>query len=270
MKKRFLVAAIGLPILFVTCLVLPKWVGALVISAVAACMTLEFLMPTGYAPKRRILIVAVIFSFAVSLRSYTGADRGAETLGAVLFFAYLTVELLAAATAWQVGDMLAVLFGGLMLPWLVSSVLRIFAWDSGRAMVLLPFALTMAPDAGALAAGKFFGRHPLAPEISPKKTVEGAAGSLLTGLLTAVVYALVLWKLDYRVFWGAVLLYGFLGGLFSVFGDLLFSTVKRQRKIKDFSRVLSEHGGFLDRLDSLVLFAPVAEQLLIYLPFAVK
>lgn len=270
MKKRLLVAAVGVPLLLATVLLLPKWAGAAVVSVICAGITWEFLSPTGYAVNKRVLLVSVLFSFAVSLRSYTGMDRDTCTLGLVLLFLYLAFEFLAAGKEWQAGDVCAVLFGALLLPWLLAAVLRIFAGEDGRALVLIPFALTMVPDAGALAAGMAFGKHPLAPEISPRKTVEGAAGSLLAGLLTAFVYGLVLQGLGFRVFWGAAALYGILGGFFSVVGDLLFSVVKRQRGIKDFSRILSDHGGLLDRFDSLVLFAPVAEQLLRYLPIAVK
>ena len=267
MKKRFLVAGIGPPALLAVYLLLPKWVGALVFAIACGMITRELLKPTGYAPGKRVLWISAIFSAGVSLRSFTGGSETEAAVGITLYVLYLLVELLFAGTAWQFGDMCAVLFGGLLLPWLLSATVRIYAGETGRALVLLPFALTMAPDGGALGAGILFGKHPLAPEISPKKTVEGAIGSVLAGILTAYVYGLVLHLLGYRVSWGAAALYGFLGGLFSVLGDLVFSTIKRQRGIKDFSRVLSEHGGMLDRFDSLVLFAPVAELLMRYVPF---
>jgi len=131
---------------------------------------------------------------------------------------------------------------------------------------LVPFAMTMLPDSGAYFVGCAIGKHKLAPEISPKKTVEGVAGGVVTGILGMLLYVFVLQKLGLSVRYGFAAVYGLLGAFGSVVGDLVFSTIKRQTGIKDFGHFLPGHGGALDRFDSALLVAPLAELLLVLIP----
>ena len=115
------------------------------------------------------------------------------------------------------------------------------------------------------------GKHKLAPAISPKKTVEGAIGGVLAAVVGMLLFT---WILDlafgFRVHYGYALIYGIVGSLMSVFGDLCFSVIKRQTGIKDYGNLIPGHGGVLDRFDSMLIVAPVTEALLILIPLAVK
>ncbi|MGV1008832.1 MAG: phosphatidate cytidylyltransferase [Dermatophilaceae bacterium] len=122
-------------------------------------------------------------------------------------------------------------------------------------------AVTVASDIGGYAVGVLFGRHPIAPKISPKKSWEGFAGSV--GFCIVVGVACVLVTLHGRWWVGFAL--GVLVAFAATVGDLIESTIKRDLGIKDMSHILPGHGGILDRLDSLILAAPVTWGVLVAL-----
>ena len=108
-------------------------------------------------------------------------------------------------------------------------------------------------------------------EHAAEKTVEGAVGGVLGGIAGMLVYCLVLSKcFSFTVNYWYALVYGVLGALAAMFGDLSFSAIKRQNGIKDYGNLIPGHGGVLDRFDSMTLVAPLAEILLILLPIAVR
>ena len=123
-------------------------------------------------------------------------------------------------------------------------------------------AAILCPSVGDMCAyfgGMAFGKTPLAPKISPKKTVEGAAFSLLGSILAGLglYYAQVIWAPEKGMGLCSLLSLGFICGGAGQFGDLFASCLKRGADMKDFSETLPGHGGFLDRLDSVLLCAPV-------------
>ena len=134
----------------------------------------------------------------------------------------------------------------------------------GLAFVFLVSSLT---DVFALVFGMLFGKHKLAPEISPKKTIEGAAGGLFGGIVGALLVFLVFeifgWLGTGFFAWGLRKSYTYLsyaliaifGSCLTQIGDLVASLIKRSLGIKDFSRLLGSHGGMLDRVDGMMLNA---------------
>ena len=131
--------------------------------------------------------------------------------------------------------------------------------------------LAFLSDTGAYFAGLKFGKHKLAPVISPKKTVEGVIGGILGAVLGMVIYCAVLQLgFGFRVNYLLALLYGVAGSAAGVFGDLCFSVIKRQTGIKDYGNLIPGHGGILDRFDSMIVVGTLAEVLLLILPVAVK
>ncbi|WP_182526204.1 phosphatidate cytidylyltransferase [Nocardioides dongkuii] len=126
--------------------------------------------------------------------------------------------------------------------------------DDGVKGILVFILITVASDTGGYAAGVLFGRHPMAPVISPKKSWEGFAGSLVATTLGGM--ALVVYLLDGD--WWVGLLLGLVAVVMATLGDLCESVIKRDLGIKDMSQVIPGHGGLMDRLDSLLAtIAPV-------------
>ncbi len=127
--------------------------------------------------------------------------------------------------------------------------------SSGPGWLLLALAVVWATDTGAYFAGRKFGKHKLAPTISPNKTVEGLVGGAVAGVLVAVSAATFLGTPVDRL--GGVALVALATVLFSVVGDLFESLLKRHVGAKDSGTLIPGHGGLLDRLDSVLAALPV-------------
>ena len=136
-------------------------------------------------------------------------------------------------------------------------------WDDGVKAIVVFILVTVASDTGGYAAGVLFGRHPMAPVISPKKSWEGFAGSTLA--CVAAGWALVAYVLEGDWWVGVVL--GLTTVVMATLGDLCESVMKRDLGIKDMSQVIPGHGGLMDRLDSLLATAAPTWLLLHYLVF---
>lgn len=119
----------------------------------------------------------------------------------------------------------------------------------GLAWLLVVILITWLSDSGAYLVGRSYGRRPLIPVVSPKKTVEGLAGGLAAAALTGAI-GVALFGLD--VSWAIGLLLGLAVGLIGVVGDLAESILKRQAGVKDSGTLIPGHGGMLDRLDALL------------------
>lgn len=125
--------------------------------------------------------------------------------------------------------------------------------DDGRWWVLAGLIIVVSTDVGAYASGLAFGRHPMAPRISPKKTWEGFAGAALAAMTTGTLLA---WLMLGQPWWEGTVM-GLVIMLVATMGDLVESLLKRELGIKDISGWLPGHGGFLDRLDSMLPSAAV-------------
>jgi phosphatidate cytidylyltransferase len=136
-------------------------------------------------------------------------------------------------------------------------------YDAGVKGILTFIAVTAASDIGGFVAGVLFGRHPMAPIISPKKSWEGFAGSGV--FCVAVGVAMIVWVLD-ADWWIGVCL-GLIAVVMATLGDLCESVIKRDLGIKDMSQVIPGHGGLMDRLDSLLATIAPIWLLLHYLVF---
>lgn len=185
-------------------------------------------------------------------------------LGAlVITFIAVLVWRLPGGTDGYVRDVTAGVFTLIYLPGMASTVALMLAAPNGQYRVMLFVILTVCSDSGGYFAGILFGRHLMAPTISPKKTWEGLAGSGLTCLAAG---GLGMTLLLHGSWWSGLIL-GAAAATAAVLGDLVESTIKRELETKDMSSILPGHGGALDRLDSLVIVAPVCWLLMrLFLP----
>ncbi len=139
----------------------------------------------------------------------------------------------------------------LLSAWMFISRLRLLY---GTEMVLYFMILIWVADIAAYFVGKKFGKDKLAPDISPGKTVQGVYGALIGGGICGLALGII-----YQFIWMSTIDFIFLSVLtvlISIYGDLFFSLIKRQRGVKDSGRIFPGHGGVLDRIDSIVAAAP--------------
>jgi phosphatidate cytidylyltransferase len=155
-------------------------------------------------------------------------------------------------------DVSGSLFTVAYVPFLASFAAMLVVPSDGTARVLTWMICVVASDIGGYATGVVAGRHPMAPTISPKKSWEGFAGSLIAGMLAGA--ASLVWLLHGR-WWVGVLLGALLVALATA-GDLIESLVKRDLGLKDMGSLLPGHGGLMDRMDSLLPTAVVSWLLL--------
>lgn len=267
MKSRLLVAAVGIPLLLVILLVCPKLVTVLAVSVLSAIGARELLHTTGILPHGRMVGYSMLAAFLVPVWGYFGSPILVGAVGVLVFGLLLFAEALAAYPEVKFSGVTGALFAGLAVPMCLGSIARIQLMDQGRYLVLVPIMIPFIADAGAYFAGRALGKHKLAPVLSPNKTVEGSVGGFAAGVLSMVLYGLVMqfgFGMAYNYLYGA--LYGVLGALVSMMGDLAFSMIKREHGIKDYGTLFRAHGGVLDRFDSVIFAAPVVELLVRLLP----
>ncbi|MBO5869004.1 MAG: phosphatidate cytidylyltransferase [Oscillospiraceae bacterium] len=271
MKTRVITAVVLLPLLLLVVLVAPKIFTAILFAAMAAIAAYELLSGTGIVKHGMLCVGTALCAFWCTLWSGLNISYAWLLLGILLFWVFLFAQMMASQMKLPFEKVTVCLVGGVILPLLFGAVVRLHNEEQGRFFILIPFVLAFLSDTGAYFAGLKFGKHKLAPVISPKKTIEGVVGGVFGAVLGMVIYCLVLeFGFDFRVNYAIAVLYGVLGSAAGVFGDLCFSVIKRQTEIKDYGNLFPGHGGILDRFDSMMVVAPLVEILMLLLPVAVK
>ena len=270
MKTRLLSAAILVPILLLLVLVAPEEVSAVIFGLMLAIAAYELLYRTRLIRRSRMVVYSAIAAFAMSLWSFFGAEHAYLMLGLLVFCLLMFTEMMMDHVKVHVEMICTCFFAGFVVPYLLTSLVRILVLPIGRYVILVPFAIAFLSDAGAYFVGIRFGKHKLAPVVSPNKTIEGALGGIATAMAGMLIYSIILdLGFQFDVNYALALLYGAGGSIAGVFGDLCFSVIKRQTGIKDYGNLIPGHGGILDRFDSLMTVAPLVEALLLIVPFAV-
>lgn len=205
------------------------------------------------------LVPVLVGGVAMQVAAYRGG------IGSLVMTLLLTAL---AVLAWRVGgpsslvgarptglrDVTAGIFAAVYVPFLAGFAALMLREDDGADRILLFILVVAASDIGGYAAGATLGRHPMSRTVSPKKSWEGFAGSVVG---CSVVGALAAPALTAATWWQGVLL-GLGTVLTATLGDLGESMIKRDLGIKDMGSLLPGHGGLMDRLDSLLPTAPVA------------
>lgn len=270
MKTRILAGAVMVIVLAALLLLAPDMVVAVAVGLMAAVGSYELLYCTGLQKNKRLNVYSAVMAFGVTMWSCCGRSYALALIGILLYYVLLFAEMMASHTKLQFKDTAICFVSGIVMPFLLSALVRIIVMEKGRYLVYIPFIMAFFSDTGAYFVGVFFGKHKMAPIISPKKSWEGFFGGIATATLGMIAYALVLQHaFHFEVNYLAAVIYGLVGSLAGVFGDLSLSIVKRQTGIKDYGNLIPGHGGILDRFDSVLVTAPLAEALLLILPILV-
>jgi phosphatidate cytidylyltransferase len=262
---RNLPAAIGLGVVLGTYVVLSliffKPAFVLLVAVALSMGSLELYHALQRHGMKAAIQPIIVGTLAISIGSYLAGIQPAVFSTTSVLLAALALTVLG-ALIWRipggangyVTDAAASLFIIAYVPMLGSFAALMLAGENGVARLVTYMLIVVMGDTGGYVLGVLFGKHPMAPKISPKKSWEGFAGSMLFGIVAGVLMAIFALQVS---FWVGLLLGVCLVGI-GVMGDLIESLIKRDMGIKDMSSVLPGHGGVMDRLDSLLVAAPVA------------
>lgn len=271
MKTRIISGTVGI-IIFAAAVVAALKIDSLILlllfTAVGCIGVYEALKPTGHIKSKFVLAASLVYAavapFVYGIGSL-GERFGFEAevqheacvviFGIVLFTASMlmnkTVAPLEATYAFAMTVALTFSF------WSLS---ELFGKSDGNGLfyMILVFIAAWGCDTGAYFIGYFFGKHKMAPDISPKKTVEGAIGGIVTDMLIMIVACIIFQnvtgnKANIPLIVGITPFLAFAG----MMGDLIFSYIKRDCGIKDYGKIMPGHGGILDRFDSVIAVAPL-------------
>lgn len=263
---RNLVFAIAVGVLlggaFVVSLIILKWLFILFGAALVAFTVFELGSALRFAGRDVPRVVSVVVGVAVMPAAFFGHVAGLwlATLGAIVVVTLWRLVEFAVRPSHRgtgralVADLGAGAFIQLYVTFMAGFYVVLTGSDGGEYWTLAAIVIVVGTDIGAYAAGVLFGKHPMAPKISPKKTWEGLAGAAVVGVVAAVLLS---WLMLGQSPWLGLLLAPVLLAV-AVTGDLAESLIKRDLGIKDISTWLPGHGGFLDRLDSILPSAAVA------------
>lgn len=272
MKTRIIVSVIAIPILILLIFLAPLWAFSILVALISAGAAWEFLRCTDeHAPMRFRVYAAIVGASIPVLCSF--AEIGIVTVMSLyLLAAVMFVELMLSyrgENRVKTETVLHVIFAGGVMPLFLASLVRLgFRAGEGLSSVylLLPFVAAFSSDSGAYFAGTFHGKRRPFPNLSPNKSVEGFVGGFIGAVIMMLLYGLVLMICGFTVNYIYLAVYGLLGSLACEFGDLVFSSVKRQYGIKDYGNLIPGHGGILDRFDSMHFTAPMIELVVVLLP----
>lgn len=248
--RAAVIAALVLGGLVLASLLVRKELFVVLATLASMVGTRELLMAMPSGKFNPPWIPALASAAAIPVAAYVW---GPSAMLAALVASVLTFIVWGAVTQKQAGDTAASALIALYVPALVSFAMMPLHADDGVSRILTFILVTIGSDIGGYASGVLFGKHPMAPTVSPKKSWEGFAGSWLScvaiGMLTVTLIL-------HGPLWVGALL-GSLVVVAATVGDLCESMIKRDLGIKDMSNLIPGHGGLMDRLDSLVLAAPV-------------
>jgi phosphatidate cytidylyltransferase len=270
LKQRLITAAVGLPLAAVVIFFYDTILLNISMAAVTAVAVYEIFVATKYLKNRGLIVISMAFAVMVPFFRVSHMRLVGELLCFVFLFA-LFVFLLANHRTMRFEQIGTVFMLTLLLSFSFSCIVftrdiyrgREFAPRLAMFYIILIFLGAWMTDAGGYFAGRAFGKTKLAPEISPKKTVEGAIGGVAATLvfffIAAFIYRAGVAAAGYSVSvnYIALAVASLLSSGAAIVGDLSASIIKRECNIKDFGNVIPGHGGVMDRFDSIMFVAPL-------------
>lgn len=234
----------------------------LVITGGVVIALVEYFRMIGTAPGSGTRLLAIAACSLPVLASFTGSATGMLTGG---YLSLLGLVFLVLAFYSSIDDVLSFLtsagFGVFYISLCSGYLVLIRFMPDGASWLLLLTAITAGSDTGAYYAGRAFGRRKLCANISPGKTINGAVGGIAAAVIASVLLAILLLP-DVNIF--RLALAAAVLSVIGIAGDLTESIIKRGTGVKDSGTILGGHGGLLDRVDSLLLTAPLLYVLLYF------
>ncbi len=257
LKDRLVSSILMLAPAFLVIFFFPNWVFCAVTTCFIAASLYEFYSMVERKGIRVYKYFGTFLGVLVPVFTYLEYDIKTEGLvpfSLVLFALFIFLKQFTKKDDSNVLTSTAItLFGILYISWFFSFIIKLKYLPNGADLVLLLIVLTEGGDAGAYFIGRSYGKRLLIPRISPKKTVEGTLGGIVTTIILAVLFKPLLSGATYF----QVILAGILIGTITPIADLAESLFKRDCGVKDSGTCLPGLGGALDMMDSLLITTPI-------------
>ncbi len=257
MLKRIVTAVIGIAVLVPFIIFSDKWPIVLLALAMSVAATCEILACTAQNKKWAVSVLSVLVSAAAPLLVRVFK---ADVYTAVMLLIYLAYAVLMMTVAVfskgsiKLKDVTQTVVMVTYVSFGFASLVLLRDFQYGIVLMLLAFLIPWVCDAAAYFVGVFFGKHKLIPDVSPKKTVEGAVGGIVGVVAVAAIFGIIMhYGFGKQPNYVLLLLLALVGGFVSQWGDLIASLLKREYGVKDYGKVFPGHGGVMDRFDSFVV-----------------
>ena len=231
---------------------------ALFIALITAIGVYEVLNNTGIIKQKAASISAMIFAFVNVFARLGYTQKLWDKLDSGFFTVIYAVIIVGIALKYNKDFGLDKIGAALSFPIIISyafsTIAKLYFSENGLFYLLLLINFSSICDTGAYFTGVLLGKHKLCPNISPKKTVEGAVGGIVWSIICSVILCVVFKRVEVML---PLCLATIPFCIVGMFGDLFASVIKRSVNLKDYGKLIPGHGGILDRFDSILLIAPV-------------
>ncbi len=270
LKQRVIFGVLGVILAIAVITLCPVYIIGICVGIIALLGLGEFFNVVGVLKsKYPCALFGFLFCIAASAGTILLSDNVFEyMLPACLIFVFLLMLGMVLFRKETSFDNIAAAFTGtLYITVFFLHILLIRQLELGKILIWILFISAWATDTFAYFCGKSFGKHKLCPNISPKKTVEGAIGGMVGCIICIFIYCVVIASVNkFSINIVNLFILSAASSVFSQFGDLAASCIKRDNGVKDYGNLIPGHGGILDRFDSVLLIAPLVYYLTIYLP----
>ncbi len=253
LHQRLTSAFLGIILLF-TVLLSEKIVLVAAIFIVTLLIILELYKAFNLLKKKELVALGALPTIFVFI------DIWIDSIAILVFLYILTAFLVLIFRHNKISffDLSVALCITFFVTFFMRHVALVRMQENGRVLIWAVFIGAWITDTFAYFTGTWFGKHKLLPEISPKKTVEGAIGGVLGCVFAFFVYGLIISNIfHHEISFPSLMTLGFFCSLVAQLGDLAASSIKRECQIKDFGSIMPGHGGVLDRFDSILFVAPL-------------
>lgn len=283
MKQRIVSGVVGAIFIVILLFFKDAVIFNIFISFLSVMAMWELFVATKYIRNWPLVLISLLFAAAVPFMRNPYFTAGSKPM-AFLYVLGLIIVMMFERKKVTLEQLGLVFMVGLIVPFAFSSLIYLrdlpkehvfhYVNDDGLFFIILALLGAWATDIGAYFIGRFFGKHKLAPVVSPHKTVEGAIGGIVTGVICFLIAGLIWQGLvvkdsgSVRIW--LLLILAVLCAVMGMLGDLAASYIKRTCNIKDFGRIMPGHGGVLDRFDSVLLVAPFLYVFLQMVPVIIR